>query len=169
MIGCGEWKDQLLDFALDASAARGLEQHLRACPACAAALAELRARRERMDAGLRQLVQGAEPSTEFRARVLAAVEAQPRHVGLWPTWAGALAAVAALVLFAVLVGPLGPQPDPALMAAQELSRWQSPTETLLRSPAEELLQSAPPLGQFYFSLEPIPQGMGTEKGENNES
>ncbi|MCH7987096.1 MAG: hypothetical protein IH847_11015 [Acidobacteria bacterium] len=169
MIGCGEWKDQLLDFALDASAARGLEQHLQACSACAAALAELRARRERMDAGLRQLVQGAEPSTEFRARVLAAVEAQPRHVGLWPAWAGALAAVAALVLFAVLVGPLGPQPDPALMAAQELSRWQSPTETLLRSPAEELLQSAPPLGQFYFSLEPIPQGMGTEKGENDES
>ena len=169
MIGCGEWKEQLLDFALDASAARGLEQHLRACSVCAAALAELRARRERMDAGLRQLVQGAEPSTEFRARVLAAVEAQPRHVGLWPTWAGALAAVAALVLFAVLVGPLGPQPDSALMAAQELSRWQSPTETLLRSPAEELLQSAPPLGQFYFSLEPIPQGMGTEKGENDES
>ncbi len=169
MISCGEWKEQLLDFALDASATRGLGQHLQACPACAAALAELRARRERMDAGLRQLVQGAEPSTEFRARVLAAVETQPRHVGLWPAWAGALAAVAALVLFAVLVGSLGPQSDPALMAAQELSRWQSPTETLLRSPAEELLQSAPPLGQFYFSLEPIPQGMGTEKGENNES
>ncbi len=169
MIGCGEWKDQLLDFALDASAARGLEEHLRACPACAAALVELRSRQEQVDAGLRQLVQGAEPSTEFRARVLAAVEAQPRHVGLWPTWAGALAAVAVLVLIAVLVGSLGPQPDPALMAAQELSRWQSPTETLLRSPAEELLQSAPPLGQFYFSLEPIPQGMGTEKGENNES
>ena len=149
MIGCGEWKDQLLDFALDASAARGLEQHLQACPVCAAALAELRARRERMDTGLRQLVQSAEPSTDFRARVLAAV--------------------AALVLFAVLGGPLGPQPDLALMAAQELSRWQSPTETLLRSPAEELLQSAPPLGQFYFSLEPIPQGMGTEKGENDES
>ena len=131
MIGCGEWKDQLLGFALDASAARGLEQHLQACSACAAALAELRARRERMDAGLRQLVQGAEPSIEFRARVLAAVETQPRQLGLWPAWAGALAAVAALVLFAVLVGPLGPQPDPALMAAQELSRWQSPTETLL--------------------------------------
>ncbi len=169
MIGCGEWKEQLLDFALDASAARRLEQHLQACPACAAALAELRARRERMDTGLRLLVQGAEPSTEFRARVLAAVETQPRQLGLWPAWAGALAAVAALVLFAVLVGSLGTQPDPALMAARELSRWQSPTETLLRSPAEELLQSAPPLGQFYFSLEPIPQGMGTEKGENNES
>lgn len=169
MIGCGEWKEQLLDFALNASAARGLEEHLRACSVCSAAMVELRARRERMDAGLRQLVQGAEPSTEFRARVLAAAETQPRHVGLWPVWAGALAAVAALVLFAVLVGPLGPQPDPALMAARELSRWQSPTETLLRSPAEELLQSAPPLGQFYFSLEPIPQGIGTEKGENNES
>ncbi|MCH6554323.1 MAG: hypothetical protein IH793_09235 [Acidobacteria bacterium] len=169
MIGCGEWKDQLLGFALDASAARGLEQHLQACSACSAAMVELRARRERMDASLRLLVQGVEPSAEFRARVLAAVEAQPRHVGLWPAWAGALAAVAALVLFAVLVGPLGPQSDPALMAAQELSRWQSPTETLLRSPAEELLQSAPPLGQFYFSLDPIPQGMGTEKGENNES
>ncbi len=169
MIGCGEWKDQLLDFALGAPTARGLGQHLQACSACSAAMVELRARRERMDASLRLLVQGVEPSTEFRARVLAAVEAQPRHVSLWPAWAGALAAVAALVLFAVLVGPLGPQPDPALMAAQELSRWQSPTETLLRSPAEELLQSAPPLGQFYFSLEPIPQGMDTEKGENNES
>ena len=169
MIGCGEWKEQLLDFALDASAARGLEQHLQACPTCAAALVELRARQEQVDAGLRQLVQGAEPPTDFRARVLAAVEAQPRHVGLWPVWAGALAAVAVLVLIAVLVGSLGPQPDPALMIAQELSRWQSPTQSLLRSPAEELLQSAPRLGQFYFSLEPIPQGMGTEKGENNES
>ncbi len=169
MIGWLEWKEHLMDFDLGAPTAHGLEQLQRACPACAAALAELRARRERMDAGLRQLVQGAEPSIEFRARVLAAVETQPRHVRLWPAWAGALAAVAVLVLIAVLVGPLAPQPDPALMAAHELSRWQSPTETLLRSPAEELLQSAPPLGQFYFSLEPIPQEMGTEKGENNES
>jgi anti-sigma factor RsiW len=169
MIGCGEWKEQLLDFALNASAARGLEEHLRACSACAAAMVELRARQEQVDAGLRQLVQGAEPSIEFRARVLAAVETQPRHVGLWPAWAGALAAVAALVLFAVLVGLLGPQSDPALMTAQELSRWQSPTETLLRSPAEELLQSAPPLGQFYFSLEPISPEMGDKNGGNDES
>lgn len=169
MIGCHDWKDQLLDFALGASAARGLEEHLQACRACSAALVELRARREGMDAGLRQLVQGAEPSAHLRARVLAAVEAGSARKGWRPAWTAALAAVAGLVLVAVLVGRLGPQPDPALVAAQELSRWQSPTEVLLRSPLDELLQSAPRLGQSYFSLEPIPRGTRPEKGGNDES
>ncbi len=56
---------------------------------CAEELAALRARRERLDALLPLVAQGAEPPAEFRARVLAAAEAasEAKRGRRWrPNW-----------------------------------------------------------------------------------
>src|SRR5260370_42447671 len=72
---CEKWRDQLLEAALTGATAKGLEEHLRACANCSDELSELRARKARLDALLPLAVQGAGPSADFRARVLAAAEA----------------------------------------------------------------------------------------------
>lgn len=159
MTACREWKDRLLETALGAPvhgepvqgepADARLAAHLRACAGCAAALEELAARRAQMDAAVRQLVGGAEPSPAFRARVLAAAETLPVTGAGQPAWLGALAAVAVMVLAGVLLQPPAPAPRPA----PSLSEWRSPTDWLLRTPGDELLRSTPRVGDFYFPLE----------------
>ena len=72
---CAKWNDHLLEAALTGTAAGGLEEHLLNCAECAKELAALRARRERLDALLPLMAQGAEPPAGFHARVLAAAEA----------------------------------------------------------------------------------------------
>ena len=165
MNACANWKDRLLDYALGAlssSSAKEMESHLQSCSACAAALAELRARREQLEAALAHLVASAEPSPDFRARVLAAAEAsRGRRVAL-PAWAGALAAVTAVLLASVLISRFSPPgAGPTPLASPSLSTWRSPTESLLHSPAQDYLHSAPRLGEFYFSLEPAPPEAGS--------
>lgn len=170
MRACREWNDRLGDFVLGAAAMSGLEEHLEQCPACAGALVELRARREQIDAGLRQLVQGAEPSPAFGARVLTALEAHAATMAWRPARLGALAAVAVVLLGGVLLGRLG-EPVRVMqlqLSGVTLSTWRSPTEGLLRSAAEELL-GAPRLGEFYFSLESVALLTGEETGGNDES
>lgn len=167
MTACRDQKDRLLDLALgalSASAVSELEQHLIACPACAAALAELRVQREQMEAGLRQLIRGAEPTAVFRARVLAATETSAVSWLARPAWVGVLAAALVFVLAAVLLPGLGER-WPSLTRSRSaslapLSEWRSPTESLLRSPGDELLWSTPRLGQFYFPLQSALPGAG---------
>lgn len=171
MTACRPQKDRLLDYALGtlpAAAASEVQKHLQRCPACAAAFASLRSRRQQMDAALAQLAGGAEPSRDFRARVLAAAESSAA-VGIGrAAWVGAGAAVAILVLAATALSWLvEPQPRPRTRVS--LSEWRSPTESLLRSPAEELLRSTPRLAEFYFSLESAPAGVGEDNGGNDES
>lgn len=173
MTACRNQKDRLLDYALGVSAVKELEHHLKGCPGCSAALNEWRGRREQLDAALLQLVRGAEPAPGFHARVLAALEAPAAPVAGLPAWAGALAAVAVIVLAAVLLPSLGERwsglTPPSQTSVAALSEWRSPTESLLRSPADELLGATPRLGEFYFPLESLPLGRGEENGGNDES
>lgn len=160
MNACREWKDRLLDVALGAPA-KELEVHLAVCPACAAALADFRAQRQRLDAAVHQLVGAAEPSPALRARVLAAVESVPAAGQAQPASVGALAAVAVIVLAGLLLD----QPATAPRPLTSLSDWRSPTDWLLETPGDALLRSTPRVGDFYFPLEPEKDS----KGGNNES
>lgn len=177
MTACRDWNERLLDYALGglgASAVSQVDEHLKGCPACAAALHHWRARRGQLDAALCQLVRGAEPSPSFRARVLAGVEARSALGAAGPAWAGVLAGVAVMVLVAAWLPSLGERgaglTSPELISsAATISAWRSPTQSLLRSPADELLRSTPRLGEFYFPLQPVPAGMGQENGGNDES
>src|ERR1017187_5983548 len=74
----------------------GLEEHVLKCANCAEELEALRARRERLDALLPLVAQGAEAPAEFRARVLAAAEAtseakRGRSLRVWGLAGSALA------------------------------------------------------------------------------
>jgi anti-sigma factor RsiW len=176
MNACPRWSDRLLDFsfgALEASALSEVEEHLQDCPACAARLGELRPLCQRLDAGVRQLVGGAAPSPGFRARLLSATEASATGAGWQPAWRGALAAVVSVL--ALVVAPsladrwFAPAAPAAADSVTTLLEWRSPTESLLRSPTAELLQSAPRLGEFYFPLDSVATVEGGEVGGNDES
>ena len=86
---------------------------------------------------------------------------------------GALAAVAVVLLAAVFLPPLAERWAALTERRQtsvSLSEWRSPTESLLRAPAHELMQSAPRLGEFYFPLDSLFPETGSENGgTNNES
>lgn len=172
MSACREWNDRLLDLALGAlkgSEARAVEAHAHGCAACAGALTELRARSEGIDAAVRHLVGGVQLSPEFRARVLAQVEAHPARAAWRPARVGMLAALVASALIVAAVLRLSPgkwwpapkHPDSTVVT--RLSTWRSPTEALLRSSADELLDSRPQFGQFYFRLEPARKDRGEGK------
>ncbi|MFQ5723929.1 MAG: hypothetical protein ACE5G6_05505 [Terriglobia bacterium] len=175
MSACRDWHDRLLDYTLGAVSVSvdPVVEHVQHCAGCAATLAEFRARRAQLDAALGQLLEGAEPSPAFRARVLAAAETSAMSWLGRPAWVGVLAAAGVLVLAAVLLPELGERRasptrsrPPSVVA---LSEWRSPTESLLRSPGGELLWSTPSLGEFYFPLPSARPGAGEEKGGNNES
>jgi anti-sigma factor RsiW len=153
---CEKWKEPLRDAALTGSAAKELEEHLRGCGKCSAELDEARARAARLDALLPQVAQGAEPSANFRARVLAAAEARsaakrPRR---WRVWTPAAATAAAVVLLMIAVtwqrktGRMIPEEEVA--AAQKLAEWRAPSDSLLRTPGQELLKTTPKLGNSYL-------------------
>lgn len=165
MSACQTWKDSLLERALGAPATPALEQHLESCAGCATALADLRARRQKLDAGLQLLVQGADPAPNFRARVLAAAESDRGRMVL-PAWVGAAAAIVVVLLAAISLSTTS-RPTPAV-GAPALSEWRSPTESLLHSSADEFLQG-PRLGEFYFPLESRGTSRSGEEGKNDES
>ena len=173
MNPCREWKGRLLDDvlgALPAPATREVEMHVEKCAACASALVELRARHQQLELTLAHWVAGAEPPPDFRPRVLAAAEAARGLSLTAPAWAGVLAAVAIVLLAGVLIQRFGNAGTGSTVGpTPSLSSWQSPTETLLRSPAEDFLRAAPRLGESYFLLEPAPADAGLKNGGNNES
>lgn len=172
MNACRSWQLRLPDYVLDAlssSATRPLEDHLHQCAACAAAAADLRQRRQQMDATLDKFFSDAEPSPTFGARVLAAAEAAPPATGWQPAWASALAGVALVVVAVVLLQPFQRRWEmrsAPVMASPSLSQWRAPTDGLLRPRPSELLNSGPRLGEFYFPLDslsvlPTPEDGGT--------
>jgi anti-sigma factor RsiW len=176
MSPCREWNDRLLDFALgdlEPQDAAAVEAHLAGCAACAAAVGEFQRRAAEISSAVHQIVQGVELPPGFFARVLTRLEA---HRALaWPRWRLAVLGaglVTALVLGAIS-GPFLAQRWPSLRQpapepAAALSTWQSPTEGLLRSSSEELLQGAPRLGEFYFRLQPVRNDRGKDKGGNKD-
>ena len=155
---CKEWKDQLLETALTGTAPKGLEEHLQSCADCGAELKELRARRSQLDMLLPLVAQGAEPSGDFRARVLAAAERarEGKHARPWRVWT--LAGATGVILVALVAGLTlqkkngGVVPQDELASAQKLAEWRAPSDSLLRTPGQELLKSTPKLGNSYLQL-----------------
>src|SRR5258708_19760479 len=113
---CENWRDQLLEAALAGATAKGLEEHLRTCTNCSVELTELRARKARLDALLPLAAQGAGPSTDFRARVLAAAEAagDGKRAQPWRGWslAGGTAGIPPPPLMGDASYPRTPQTNP---------------------------------------------------------
>jgi anti-sigma factor RsiW len=154
---CHKWKDQLLEAALTGATAKRLEEHLRACTNCAEELSELRARKARLDALLPLTAQGAGPSTDFRARVLAAAEAagEGKRLRPWRVWT--LAGVTAVILVTLVVGVTSYRrtrtvPADELAAAQMLTEWRAPSDVLLANPGQEILRKMPRLGESYLHV-----------------
>jgi anti-sigma factor RsiW len=154
---CGNWNDSLQEAALTGAMAKGLEEHLRNCAKCAAELDELRARAARLDALLPLVTQGAEPSADFRARVLAAAEAgsEGKRARQWRLWtlAGATAAIVMLVIGAAIFRKTTQTiPEEEVVAAQKLAEWRAPSDSLLVTPGQEILKTTPKLGQSYLNV-----------------
>jgi anti-sigma factor RsiW len=155
---CEKWKDRLMEAALSETPPKDLEVHLQSCTNCSAELEELRARRARLDALLPLVAQEAEPSANFRARVLAAAESarEGRRARPWRVWT--LAGATAVVVIALIVGLALPRkngsaiPGDELATAQRLAEWQAPSDGLLLTPGREILNTTPKLGKSYLNV-----------------
>jgi hypothetical protein len=149
---CEKWKDPLLEAALTGAVAQNLEEHLRGCKECTAKLTELKARRTQMDALLPLVVQSAQPSTDFRARVLGAAEAKGsrKRASGWLVWTlGGATVTAAAVLALGLAWHQRTRRKAQLhelAVAQELAEWHAPSDTLLATPGQEILHTMPQFG-----------------------
>ena len=159
MKNCSAWKELLLEAALTETTAGDLQEHLRVCAGCARELAELRARREQLDALLPLMVCGAEPMPEFRARVLAATHAQDgkkRRSQSWPVWALAITTplVAVGLMIAIVLNRRTAQTASRteLVMAERLAQWHAPTDALLATPGGEILRTMPKLGDVYLKF-----------------
>jgi hypothetical protein len=148
----------LREAALTGVMARDLEEHLRGCADCAGELEDVRARAARLDTLLPLMMQGAEPSPDFRGRVLAAAEAagKGKQARPWRVWtlAGASTVVVVVLIFAVTLQRRMARmiPGDELAAAQKLAEWRAPSDGLLATPGREMLQAMPRLGQSYLSI-----------------
>lgn len=154
---CAKWKDDLLEAVLMGTVAGELEDHLNACARCTEALAALRARRERMDTLLPLLARGAEPSPEFRARVLVNVQShcEQERVRPWRAWILAGVSAAIVAAASVSLWHRGGEPqsrDATLTAAQRLADWRAPSDVLLETPEKQFLRATPRLGQSHVKI-----------------
>jgi hypothetical protein len=156
--GCERWKGQLAEAALTETLTEGLKEHLRTCVTCAEALKGLRARKERMDALLPLVAKGAEPSADFRARVLAETEAlnEGKRTQPWRIWrlAGATVVVALMLMVGVRWYERTERTvsEDELAAAQKLAEWRAPSDALLATPGQEILRTMPRLGKSYLNV-----------------
>ena len=155
---CESLKDQLLEAALTGSLTAGLEEHLRTCTTCSEELDNIRARKARLDALLPLVAQGAEPSANFRARVLAAAgpPREGKRARPWRVWtlAGATAVVVVVLMIAVTLQRRTARmiPGDELAAAQKLAEWRAPSDGLLVAPGQEILRTMPRLGESYLNV-----------------
>jgi len=153
-----KWKDLLREAALTGTTAKDLEEHLRGCAKCSAELDEVRARAARLDALLPLVTKGAEPSADFRARVLVAAAAarEGKLARPWRVWtlAGAAALVAVVLMAAVTLQRRAARmiPGDELAAAQKLAEWRAPSDGLLATPGQEMLRTMPRLGESYLNV-----------------
>jgi hypothetical protein len=155
---CTNWKDQLLEAALTGVVADDLAAHMSKCATCGNDLMELRARRGRLDSLLPLIANGAEPSVEFRARVLAAADAagEGTRGGPWRIWQRAVATAAIVAALATgltlyrRAARTVPQTD--LVTAQKLADWRAPSDVLLQTLGREILWETPRFGESYLHL-----------------
>jgi anti-sigma factor RsiW len=156
---CEKWKDQLLEATVTESVGEDLAEHLRTCADCAAELKTLEARRARLDALLPLVARGSEPSTDFRARVLAAAEGggiNPPLQRRWRMWtlAGATATAAIVLVLGAwwYRGTARKMQTEELATAQKLAEWRAPSDSLLATPGQEILRTTPKLGESYLNV-----------------
>lgn len=153
---CEKWKDQLLEAALTGARAKDFELHLRNCKGCSTELRELDAVRARQDALLPLLVRGSQPSPDFRARVLAAAADQAagerNRAPRWRVWALAGATVAVATVFLAQRSAVRKDEAEELAAAQKLVDWRPPSDSLLKTPGQEILKTTPKLGDSYLHV-----------------
>ena len=146
MISCQEWKDALIDHALGQSADAALEAHLATCPPCAEALRAWRGRAAQLDPAIRQ-ISTSEPGLYGPERILSRAALRPRR----PFFGRLAWALPLIVLLALAFYRLARrEPDVPPLAA--LSMWRSPTQSLLRSPADPLLKDVPRFGEGFFQM-----------------
>ncbi len=157
---CEKWKDQLLEAALTGATTKDFEAHLRSCTICLGELDAVRARKARLDELLPLVARGSEPPGDFRAQVLAAAEAasgahRARPWRLW-TLVGATAAIVLLMIGATMYRRAAQRipgiPEDELAAVQKLAEWRAPSDALLVTPGQEILQTMPRLGESYLNV-----------------
>ena len=152
---CTNRKDQLLEAALGEPAPE-LQNHLAQCEECAAELAALKSRRERLDTLLPMIARAEEPSPVLRVRIIAAAEAaamrRRSYFGRRWVLAGAVAVIAIAAFIPWFGTPKDKIPEADLRAAQTLAEWHAPTDFLLRSPGDQWLNSTPKLGESYIKM-----------------
>jgi anti-sigma factor RsiW len=154
---CGKFKGMLLEAALSGVVRGELQAHLQNCGGCSSELADLRVRRERLDALLPRVAREEEPSAGFRARVLAAAESaregRSRRRRVWILAGATAAIVAALTIgFALQRRNSRTSPEGELVAAEKLAEWRAPSDVLLLTPGREILRTTPKLGESYLKI-----------------
>ncbi|HEY4980027.1 MAG TPA: hypothetical protein VII25_12740 [Candidatus Acidoferrum sp.] len=155
---CRKWKNELLEAALTGATAGGLEEHLLTCAGCAEELAELRAKRERLNALLPLVALGAEPAAGFGARVMAAAESaeETRRGRAWRVWgwSGAIAVMATTIVVGLALQwrTVSTVPESELAGAKKLAKWRAPSDVLLETPGREILWKTPKLGESYLHV-----------------
>ena len=159
MNQCNQMREELLAVAAGRDAGADLELHLERCPACAAALAQWRARSLQLDAGIRQAL-AAEPPPFLAERILARIRSRGA-ASLWPArWKPVcatlvLAATAMAFTYYRRAGVARhQQEEPVRVTAVALARWHSPTENLLVMAQSRAWMRAPLLGDTFFAIRP---------------
>jgi hypothetical protein len=158
MKPCDErWRGELFDHTLGSPASRALTAHLEHCAVCSEALREWKARVEKIDDGVRQLVTS-EPSAQAALRVMAELRARRRRVWLpeWRTVSATLAGLSVVIASFIYIRKAAEQrkeTDKTLSAASAIGSWRSPTEGLLRFPADQWLNAPPQLGTYFYPLD----------------
>jgi hypothetical protein len=158
MKPCKHWRETLAEHALGSAADPKLAEHLGKCAACSAALAKMQLLTREIDAGVRQLISD-EPEANGAARIVAEVGAREEQARWLPKGRAIAASFAAVVFLAASLGVLWrlrvqrEDAERALSAAAGISSWKSPTQELLRSPYESVLEGTPRLGEGFYQLD----------------
>jgi anti-sigma factor RsiW len=149
MKGCSSWMNAMADCGLGETPQPDFAAHLAICPQCRNALRETRAMAERIDEALHRGA-AAEPPLYGPERVMARINGQANFRGWW-RWATVGAAMVAL-LIAMAMWMRRPAREADVAA---LSKWRSPTESLLRAPVAAAWTTTPRLGEGFFKMKSL--------------
>lgn len=155
---CDKWKDQLLEAALTGATTKDFEEHLRSCANCSRELDAVCDRKAQLDEVLPLVARKAQPPADFHARVLAAAKAasEGKRARPWRVWT--LAGATAVAVLVLIVGTAMYRRSAhtiqatEVAAAQRLTEWRAPSDSLLKTPGQEILKGMPKLGQSYLSV-----------------